>query len=321
LYDAPESVASQVRVALRKIEEISRIDATLEPLTEILKPAQIAIEDVSATLRDYVARLEADPARLEQIESRLAAIDRLKRKYGGTIEEILAFLGEVSRQIETAENMSGRKAAAEKRRRKLAMEFETLAGQLSARRHAAAGKLAKQLERELEALAMQGTVFEVRLEAAAWSETGMDAATFQVSANIGEAPRPLDKVASGGELSRIALALKVCVSPATNGRTLVFDEVDAGIGGSAADAVGRRLKAISAADQVLCVTHLAQIAGYADHHLAVVKAEVKGRTVAGVQELDGESRTREIGRMLAGQRLTPEALRHAEQLIRTSAAH
>jgi DNA repair protein RecN (Recombination protein N) len=144
----------------------------------------------------------------------------------------------------------------------------------------------------------------------------MDAVAFYVSANVGEPPRPLEKVASGGELSRIALALKVCVTPATRGRTLVFDEVDAGIGGSAADAVGRRLKAIAAADQVLCVTHLAQIAGYADHHFAVEKAEVKGRTVAAVQELTGEARTREIGRMLAGQRLTPEALKHAEQLIR-----
>jgi len=162
------------------------------------------------------------------------------------------------------------------------------------------------------------------LERVAWSPGGFDEVRFLVSANPGEEPRPLDKVASGGEISRIALALKTCVaegatskSRSTGGpaRTLVFDEVDAGIGGRAAEVVGRRLKLLSAASQVLCVTHLPQIAGFAGHHYFVEKLEANGRTVAVIRELDAPARTREIGRMLSGEKVTEEALRHAEKLI------
>jgi DNA repair protein RecN (Recombination protein N) len=145
---------------------------------------------------------------------------------------------------------------------------------------------------------------------------------FLVSPNAGEQPRPLEKVASGGEISRIALALKTCLAGPRSGpvRTLVFDEVDAGVGGSAAEGVGRRLKQLSASSQVLCVTHLPQIASFADHHYYVAKQESHGRTVAAIEELEGAARTREIGRMLSGQKLTPEALKHAEQLIKLSSA-
>jgi DNA repair protein RecN (Recombination protein N) len=166
---------------------------------------------------------------------------------------------------------------------------------------------------------------------AAWSQEGADRVEFLISANAGEEPRALDKVASGGELSRIALALKTSlghagratgVPRATNAvsRTLVFDEIDSGIGGGVAEAVGRRLKKLAAVNQVLCVTHLAQVASFADHHYSVEKREVKGRTVAEIEELTGEARTREIGRMLSGQKVTAEALKHAEQLIRLGAA-
>jgi DNA repair protein RecN (Recombination protein N) len=161
------------------------------------------------------------------------------------------------------------------------------------------------------------------VQPATWSEQGADRIEFLISANVGEEPRTLDKVASGGELSRIALALKTSAGTAGPAnsvqRTLVFDEVDSGIGGSVAEAVGRRLKKLSAANQVLCVTHLAQVAGFADHHYFVEKREVKGRTVAEIEELTGEARTKEIGRMLSGQLVTPEALKHAEHLIRLGA--
>jgi DNA repair protein RecN (Recombination protein N) len=166
---------------------------------------------------------------------------------------------------------------------------------------------------------MERTVFEVRVSPTQPSAAGSDAVQFFVSANVGEEPRPLEKVASGGELSRMALSLKTCVAARGNGRTLVFDEVDAGIGGTAAESVGRRLKGLSKDSQVLCVTHLAQIASFADHHYAVEKREARGRTAAEVLELTGDARTREVGRMIAGQHLTPEALKHAEQLIRLGA--
>jgi len=164
-------------------------------------------------------------------------------------------------------------------------------------------------------------VFRVEIAPAAWSAEGADRVEFLVSPNLGEEPRALEKVASGGEISRIALALKTCLAgPRTaHQRTLIFDEVDAGVGGSAAEGVGRRLKKLAGGNQVLCVTHLPQIASFADHHYRVEKRESKGRTVAAVEELEGEARTREIGRMLSGQKLTPEALKNAERLIRLSA--
>jgi DNA repair protein RecN (Recombination protein N) len=179
--------------------------------------------------------------------------------------------------------------------------------------------LEKKVEAELATLAMERTVFRVEVAPAAWSATGADRVEFLVSPNLGEEPRALEKVASGGEISRIALALKTCLTQRKDGRTLVFDEVDAGIGGSAAEGVGRRLKRLAAASQVLCVTHLAQIASFADHHYQVQKHEIKGRTVAALEELDPAARVQEVARMLSGQKLTQEALRHAEQLIRMAA--
>jgi len=191
-------------------------------------------------------------------------------------------------------------------------------------RTAAARKLEKRVEAELAQLSMERTVFRVDVAKAAWSADGADRVEFLVSPNLGEEPRPLDKVASGGEISRIALALKTCLAAphrSASGavRTLVFDEVDAGVGGGAAEGVGRRLKKLAATHQVLCVTHLPQIASFADHHYRVEKRESQGRTVASLEELDAEGRTREVGRMLSGQKLTPEALKNAEQLIRLSA--
>ena len=320
LYDSPESISTQLRIALRKLDELCRIDNSLEPVLESLRPADAAIQDASHSMRGYLDKLEADPERLETIESRLASIEKLKRKYGSTIEEVLAFLDNARRQLEAVETAGERKDQLAKELARLAQEYRESAADLTRIRAAAAQKLSKKVEHELASLAMSNTVFQIQLESAAWSGRGADRVQFLLSPNRGEEPRGLDKVASGGELSRIALALKTSTGGAAraNGvvRTLVFDEVDAGIGGGVAESVGRRLKKLSASSQVLCVTHLAQIAGFADHHYHVEKRELKGRTVAEVEELAGEARTREIGRMLSGQKITPEALKHAEQLIR-----
>lgn len=319
LYDAPESALAQARTAQRRVQELVRIDSQLAEVAELLKPALISLEEASHTLRDYVSHLEADPARLETVETRLAAIDKLKRKYGGSIGEILSFLAALQAKMRTVETASELRAAIEVRRKKLASEYEGAASKLTAIRKQAARQLEKRVEQELAALAMAGTTFRVSFSESQWTEEGRDAVVFLVSANKGEEPRELSKVASGGEVSRIALAIKTCVERERPGGTqhlLVFDEVDAGIGGEAAEAVGRRLKELSRGYQVLCVTHQAQIASFADFHYRVEKKESKGRTVAVVVELDGPERTKEIGRMLSGQRLTPEALQHAEQLIR-----
>jgi DNA repair protein RecN (Recombination protein N) len=320
LYESPQSAVALVRIASKRVEELYRIDATLDGLREHLKSAELSLQEASYALRDYLSRLEANPGRLEEVETRLEAIARLKRKYGHSIAQILAFLEEVRAQIAGVESAGERMEALRQERKRLAAEFEKLAGALTEARQAAARRLEKRVEAELAQLAMERTVFRVAMAAAAWSATGADRVDFLVSPNVGEEPRALEKVASGGEISRIALALKTCLAgPKTSVvRTLVFDEVDAGIGGSAAEGVGRRLKKLAAANQVLCVTHLPQIASFADHHYRVEKLESGGRTVAAIEELDAAARTREVGRMLSGQKLTPEALRNAEQLIKMS---
>jgi DNA repair protein RecN (Recombination protein N) len=316
LYDSPESAVAQARIAAKRLDELCRIDPALEGVRENLRSAALMLEEASYGLRDYLSGLEANPGRLEEIEARLATIEKLKRKYGESVEQILAFLAEVQRQIDAVENAGERMAALRKEQSALAAEFESQSAALTNRRKQAARKLEKKVEAELTTLAMERTVFRVEVAPAAWSAAGADRVEFLVSANLGEEPRPLEKVASGGEISRIALALKTCLAQRKDGRTLVFDEVDAGVGGSAAEGVGRRLKRLASASQVLCVTHLAQIASFADHHYRVEKHEIKGRTVASVEELNAEARVQEVARMLSGQKLTQEALRHAEQLIK-----
>jgi DNA repair protein RecN (Recombination protein N) len=320
LYDSPESALARIRASVRRLEELARIDPTLAATAESLKPAEFAVEESAFAVRDYLARLEANPARLEEIESRLALLDKLKRKYGPTLEQVLAVLDEVRSHLDAVEHAGERRAALTKQLQEMSGAYETAAGRLSLLRQDTARKLSKRMEEELASLAMERTVFRVEFAAAAWSGSGIDDVRFLVSPNVGEEPRPLEKVASGGELSRIALALKTCAAPRTRRtdeapRTLVFDEVDAGIGGRAAEVVGRRLKQLAASSQVLCVTHLPQIAGFAGHHYYVEKKEVNGRTSAAIRELEGEARTREIGRMLSGEKLTPEALQHARRLM------
>lgn len=318
LYDSPESAHALLRIAVKRLEELSRVDTSLGEIAETLKPAELAVQEASYSLRDYISGLEANPGRLEEIESRLASLDRLKRKYGSSLETVLRFLDDVRAKIEAVETAGERMEALKNQRAALAAQYESASRKLTATRRETAARLKKQVEAELGSLAMEKTVFETAIDPQVWASTGADAVRFLVSPNVGEEPRPIEKVASGGEISRIALALKTCAATPGEGcpRTLVFDEVDAGVGGSAAEGVGRRLKRLAAANQVLCVTHLPQIACFADHHYAVEKREAGGRTVAEIAELNYQDRVREIGRMLSGQKLTQEALRQAEQLIR-----
>ncbi len=318
LSESETSAASSISHALKRLEELARIDENLASLVEMLRPAQIAVNEVSHELRHYLGVLEADPGRLDHVESRLAQIEKLKRKYGNTLEEILAFLETVRSRLSSVELSSERRAALETAIEKSEQLYRECAREIRELRRKSARQLEKKIEHELGSLAMKGTRFRVEFAEAPPTPHGIDSIQFMVSANVGEDLRPLDKVASGGELSRIALALKTCTVPAAAPavpRTLVFDEVDSGVGGAAAESIGRRLKKIASGNQVLCVTHVPQIAGFADHHMVVSKSEQKGRTVVEVEPLDRAARVREIGRMLSGQRLSEEALRHAERLI------
>lgn len=323
LYDAPNSATAQLRQAAKRLDELIRIDSTLAEAGASLKQASVLAEEVAYSLRDYLGHLEADPNRLEDVESRLAALDRLKRKYGGTLEEVLAFHDDVARKADEVENAAEHRAALEKEAAQAESQYGHLAEELSHKRSAAAEKLSRQVEAELKALAMGGTQFGIDLKRGPATASGIDEIAFLVSPNRGEELKPMEKIASGGELSRIALALKTAMGVSeTNGvlHTLVFDEVDAGVGGAAAAAVGKRLKALSRSSQVICVTHLAQIAGFADHHYAVSKRLKGGRVTTEIEELEQDQRAREIGRMLSGEQVTPEALKQAEQLMQAGRA-
>ena len=327
LYEDPASAAAQVGSIAKRLEELSRIDESAQEMLAQIQRAAIALQETAHSLRHYLGKLEADPGRLDQVEDRLAALEKLKRKYGASVEQVLAFLEEVRTNLAAVETADDRRNTLQKEVAELASAYETSAKKLSARRKEAAAQLSKRVEQELAALAMEKTRVGIRIvtnmDPAEWSERGTDTVNFLIAPNVGEELKPLDKIASGGELSRVALALKTCISPPpkknVSPRTLVFDEVDAGVGGSAAEAVGRRLKKLSAANQVICVTHLPQIAGFADHHYFVEKHSEQGRTIATIEELAPNARTREIGRMLSGERITQEALRHAEQLLKMAA--
>ncbi len=327
LYDSPQAANAQLQQALRRVEDLARIDNRLQTVVETLRPAIISVEEVSLTLRDYIADLEANPDRLDEVESRLVAMDKLKRKYGASIDEILAFLADSRGKLAALENAAERREVLQQQFREAEVAFQEVAAQLTDSRRFASARLCKEVEQQLAALAMPRAVFVVDVAPGADSARGRDAVRFLVSANLGEEPKPLDKVASGGEVSRIALALMTSLAslslertlgadPANRPRTLVFDEVDSGISGRAAESVGRKLKDLARSSQVLCVTHLPQIASFADHHFAVEKLEQNGRTISRITYLDADARRTEVARMLSGEQLTKEALRNAEQLIK-----
>jgi DNA repair protein RecN (Recombination protein N) len=319
LQEGPESAMSTLGMAMKRLGELRRIDESLDGVLDSLKSASDAMSDAARELGRYVDRLEADPARLGQVESRIAEIDKLRRKYGHTVEEILAFHAQVTADLSLAEGADARRDELQKLTAQLREQFRAAAAELTARRRKAADKLAAKVMNELKDLNMERSRFVIQVEEADWSATGADLVSFLISTNLGEDPRPLEKVASGGELSRLALSLKVSLA-AKGGRTMVFDEVDSGIGGSAAEQVGKKLKRLAETNQLLCVTHLAQIAAFGDHHYSVSKQEAKGRTHSVVTEIEGEQRVREIARMIGGQRLTDEAVKYAEQLIEMGAA-
>ncbi len=288
LYEDPHSASAQLRIVEKRLEELARFDEGVHGIIATLQPTSIAVDEAAHALRHYLGNIEADPARLDAVEARLATIEKLKRKYGAKLEDVLAFLETARADLAAVENSSQRREALEKELAQLSASYESSAGKLSSLRRDAARELGKRVEKELESLAMEKTRVEIRVQSAPWSARGADAVEFLLAPNVGEELKPLEKIASGGELSRVALALKTCTgsrgtSPAPI--TLVFDEVDAGVGGSAAEAVGRRLKKLSQSSQVICVTHLPQIAGFADHHYFVSRLLRSGRTIATIEEL------------------------------------
>ena len=328
LYDDETAVLARLGQVFRRVEELAAIDPDFKPFLDVKLSLLAPLEDLALRLRDYRDTLELRPGRQDEIEARLALIERLKKKYGSTVEEVVAFGERCRAELQALGSPEEQERQLEERLRLQAEAYLERARALSKRRRAAAGDLRQRVQVELGLLAMEKTRFEVAFtpadaeqaaaDAARWSEDGLEKAEFLLSPNTGEELRPLVRIASGGELSRLMLALKSVVREAAPGLTLVFDEVDAGIGGRVAEVVGRKLKTIAAHCQVLCVTHLPQIAGFADQHLAVRKRVVRGRTVTEVDGLSGEGRIEEVARMLGGETITAAGREHAREMLKQS---
>lgn len=319
LYSGEAAAAGAVKKVAQRLAELVAVDPRLEEIAKLLDEASSVVEEAGWRLREYAGKVTFDPERLDAAENRLARIVRLKRKYGDSVGEILEYREKAQREL--ADLDLGDEGIAQLERDGEAAEREArkAAAALSKSRRMAAKKLEQRLVDELADLGMKSArfqiAFEVGEEPAPLTAAGTDRVEFYFSANPGEDPRPLARVASGGELSRIMLALKSAAVEDAEAPTVIFDEVDAGIGGATAEVVGRKLAALAASRQVICITHLAQIAAFADHHFAVAKETVKGRTRSSARKLAATERRDEIARMIGGLTVTPEARRHAEQLL------
>jgi DNA repair protein RecN (Recombination protein N) len=313
LYDSDTSVTSILAQTARALRDATQFDGRLDPLAAQTESARIQIQEIAAGLRDYAARVEADPRELERLQSRLAELERLHRKYG---PDLLAHLDKVTLEMDSLGLTEQQKDKLMQRVAALRADYDKAAQSLSRKRRAASKKLEKQVVQELKSLAMSNARFEIR-----WSDLtpgraqGIDAVEFLISANPGEDLRPLAKVASGGELSRIMLALRTVLVVDEAAKTLVFDEVDAGVGGKAAETIGQKLQELSRRYQILCVTHLPQIAACADHHYRIEKLVIDGRTVTRVEPLQEEARVEELVRMMSGSRVTDAARQHIREML------
>ncbi|MGA8345355.1 MAG: DNA repair protein RecN [Candidatus Sulfotelmatobacter sp.] len=348
LYEGNGSTSSSLRAAQKQVEELVRYEPRFQEALAALDTARISVEDVGASVRDYAGGIHASPEHLAQVEDRLALLDRLKRKYGPTLDEVMQFGTEVSRKLSEVENKDEILRRLRRELAKTAGDYLRAARTLSKKRADAARKLEKLVEAEINDLAMK-SAFRIEMtsseEEGNWTGAGIDQVVYMISTNPGEPLRQLEHIASGGELSRVMLALKASVEAGSdpssrrerNGegdkdpslrkkregwgtqRTLVFDEIDTGIGGRAAEAVGKKLKSLARSNQVLCVTHLPQIATFGDHHYVIEKRESGGRSHTSIRLVTGEERTEEVARMLSGAKLTETSRKHAEQMIKANA--
>jgi len=328
LYEGSASTSASLRSAQKHLEELIRYEPKFNEALASLESARISVEDVGASLRDYAGGIEASPEHLAQIEDRLALLDRLKRKYGPTLEEVMKLGADVTQKLSEIENKDDILRDLRKQLATAAEAYLQIARTVSKKRYEAAKKLERLVEAEINELSMK-TQFRIEIsgtdDEANWTASGFDHVEYMISTNPGEPMHPLDQIASGGEMSRVMLALKATVEAGSRKkasgaqRTLIFDEIDTGIGGRAAEAVGKKLKSLSRTSQVLCVTHLPQIATFADHHYLIEKKRSGDRTKTTVREITGSERTEEVARMISGAKLTETSLKHAEQMLKANA--
>ena len=326
LYENTESTVATLEKAARKIDDLTEYESKFGEYTESIKTAIAVIEDLAITTRDYRNHLEFSPERLEEIEGRLAEIARLTRKYGGSIESVLLHLKDCEERLDNIEMADLREKELRDRLKLIRQEYLKTADVIHQKRVAAAAKFEKAVETNLKAVALEKARFAVRIETPGKDELegdgfeklsakGIDGVEFYFSANVGESPKPLARVASGGEASRLMLILKTTAGTKDKEATTVFDEIDAGIGGRVAEAVGLKLKTLAKTQQVLCVTHQPQVASQADRHFLIEKSMAKSRTTIAVRELNDPERIEEVARMLAGEKITNAARENAKEML------
>ncbi|MEP7270894.1 MAG: DNA repair protein RecN [Acidobacteriota bacterium] len=333
LYEEEHAVLASLGTLSRRMEELVLLDVRFQTHLDQLKNSRFTLEEIAFFLRDYISDIQVSPERLTVVEERLGLLERLKRKYGGNLANITQKLESLKHRAETLSSSEEAVASHIASLARLIDEHESAASTLSTARQSRAPEFQKQMVDELANVALEKSRFEIRfaeidatalrarlerfaLPAPSGGRLGNEVAQFFFSANPGEDLRPLNQVASGGELSRLMLVIKNVVAPTNFPRTLIFDEIDAGIGGRVADAVGLRLKRLAGTNQVLCVTHQAQIARYADTHFQISKEAADARTTTRATELNHNGRVEELARMLAGADVTPLARKHARELLR-----
>lgn len=330
IYDDETSALARISFALRRVEELSEYESSFKTYLEGIESARALLEDMAFAIRDFSSSIESSPHRLSEIESRLAEISRLKRKYGGSVESAIQHLEKSKERLANIERSEEREKKLKEELARTRAAYLEISGKLHMERVRAVKKLEAAAIRSLAEVAIENGRFEIALTSpeesdlastdlnnfVGFTERGYDRAEFLFSANVGEPVKPLAKVASGGEASRLMLVLKTVANASRFPRSIVFDEIDTGIGGRVAEAVGVKLKKLSQTNQVLCVTHQPQIARFADSHLSVRKEVVKGKTVVRVERLDQRARVEELARMLTGADITESARRHARELLR-----
>ncbi len=327
LYGGESAAIDAIARAITRLAEAATIDPKLGEALELISSAHANLEEATRALAAYAARIEAEPKRLEEIDNRLQEIARLKRKYGGTLESAIETLERSRREIAELEAVGESRAATEAELARALGDLLERARRLHQKRDHDAAGLKRRVEAELKTLGMRSAIFEPRLapitaeggafvhEGTTLGPVGFDVVEFYLSPNLGQPPLPLAKVASGGELSRVMLALKRVEAQQRGVATIIFDEVDAGVGGAVAEIVGRKLKQLARFHQILCVTHLAQIAAFADRHFAVEKEERRGATRSRATALEEADRPAEIGRMLGGTEVSDKFVRAARELL------
>jgi DNA repair protein RecN (Recombination protein N) len=319
LYGAERAVGERLDAVAADLEGATKFDEKLAPLAEAVRSALYAVEDVAEQLRGYAGRMSFDSSRLKEVDQRLALLADLKRKYGGSLQGVVEHRQAIGLEAEALIQADSTRDDLEKRLAAGRRHVQEMAEAMSLKRAEAADRLHQEVERELQELAMPKARFEMRLFGLSQpGPGGLERGEFYLAPNLGEDPKPLAWIASGGELSRIMLALRRAAPEGDSVGTLIFDEVDAGIGGTAATAVGEKLRAIARGVQVLCITHLPQVAAFADHHYRVEKMEQDGRTRTELVRLDSEQRVLEMARMLGGAQVSDRTIEHAREIIAES---